>query len=305
MLDRAPQRSVATSFNPQPQARTKLGPAGIGTSRVLACGCGLNDERAYGCGDWLEAKWHCPSREHCDFAHGDRGISLRERKPGKRYMSSSKPILGAHMSMAGGFDKAVQRGHEVGCACVQVFTKNNNQWKAPALTADVISALEQAKKQFHIPHVIAHSSYLINLASPDKALWKKSLDAFVVELQRAEQLGIPSVVLHPGAYTSSSERAGLQRVIRALNEVHRQTRGISAQCLLENTAGQGSCLGWRFEHLATILDGVKDPERLGGLFRHMPCLCRRLSSGLAGGISADDARIDDRWWESSESARFT
>ncbi len=181
-------------------------------------------------------------------------------------MPSPKPILGAHMSMAGGFDKAVQRGHEVGCACVQVFTKNNNQWKAPALTADVVSALEQAKKQFHIPHVIAHSSYLINLASPDKTLWKKSLDAFVVELQRAEQLRIPSVVLHPGAYTSSSEKAGLQRVIRALNEVHRQTRGISAQCLLENTAGQGSCLGWRFEQLATILDAVKDPERLGVCF---------------------------------------
>jgi deoxyribonuclease-4 len=73
-------------------------------------------------------------------------------------------------------------------------------------------------------------------------------------------------VLHPGAYTSSSEQTGLRRVIRALNEVHRQTRGISAQCLLENTAGQGSCLGWRFEHLATILDGVQDPERLGVCF---------------------------------------
>ena len=168
--------------------------------------------------------------------------------------------------MAGGFDKAVQRGHEVGCQCVQVFTKNNNQWKATELTDEDTAALDEAKKRYKIEHLIAHSSYLINLASPDRELWKKSLDAFVVELRRAEQLRIPYVVLHPGAYTSSSEKTGLRRVIRALNEVHRQTRDIAARCLLENTAGQGTCLGWRFEHLATILDGVKDPDRLGVCF---------------------------------------
>lgn len=165
--------------------------------------------------------------------------------------------------MAGGFDKAVQRGHEVGCECIQVFTKNNNQWKAADLTAESVLALVEAKKQYKIKHVIAHSSYLINLASPDQELWQRSLDAFIVELQRAEQLGIPYVVLHPGAYTTSSEKAGLKQVILALDEVHRQTPGISAKCLLENTAGQGTCLGCRFEHLATILDGVKDPDRLG------------------------------------------
>jgi len=181
-------------------------------------------------------------------------------------MPGATPILGAHMSMAGGFDKAIERGHEVGCECVQVFTKNNNQWQAADLTPDDVSALEQAKKRYKIRHVIAHSSYLINLASPDGELWKKSLDAFVAELVRAEQLGIPSVVLHPGAYTTSSEQAGLRRVVQALNSVHRQTRGMSVQCLLENTAGQGSCLGWRFEHLAAILDGVKDPDRLGICF---------------------------------------
>ncbi len=181
-------------------------------------------------------------------------------------MTASQPILGAHMSMAGGFDKAVQRGHEVGCNCVQFFSKNNNQWNAPPLTDQDVSGLKQAKKQYGIKHVIVHSSYLINLASPDPALWKKSLDAFVVELLRAEQLSIPYVVLHPGAYTTSSEEAGLQRVVSALDEIHGQTRGIKAQCLLENTAGQGSCLGWRFEHLATILDGVKEPERLGVCF---------------------------------------
>ncbi len=181
-------------------------------------------------------------------------------------MPKVKPILGAHMSMAGGFDKAIERGHEVGCHCVQVFTKNNNQWQAKELTDSMVTALDEARAQYQIEHVIAHSSYLINLASPDRELWKKSIDAFVVELQRAERLRIPYVVLHPGAYTTSTEKSGLRRVVRALNEVHRQTRDTTAQCLLENTAGQGTCLGCRFEHLATVLDGVKDPERLGICF---------------------------------------
>jgi deoxyribonuclease-4 len=111
--------------------------------------------------------------------------------------------------------------------------------------------------------LIAHDSYLINLASPDKALWKKSVDAFVVEMFRAERLGIPYVVTHPGAFTTSSEEAGIAAIGRALDEVHKQTRGITSKCLLENTAGQGSCLGWRFEHLAAIIDAVRDPDRLG------------------------------------------
>jgi deoxyribonuclease-4 len=117
--------------------------------------------------------------------------------------------------------------------------------------------------ELKIAHPIAHDSYLINLASPDKELWKKSLESMVVEMLRAEQLGIPYVVAHPGAFTTSSEKVGLRRIVRALDELHKQTRGIAAKCLLETTAGQGSNLGWRFEHLATLLSGVKDPDRLG------------------------------------------
>jgi deoxyribonuclease-4 len=113
---------------------------------------------------------------------------------------------------------------------------------------------------------ISHSSYLINLASPDPALWKKSVEAFVIELRRAEQLGIRHVVVHPGAHTGAGEPAGLKNVVRALNQVHHRTRGISSTCLLETTAGQGTCLGWKFEQLAAILDGVREPERLGVCF---------------------------------------
>ena len=181
-------------------------------------------------------------------------------------MDELRPILGAHMSMAGGFHKAVERGQEVGCQCVLVFVKNSNRWTAPDLTDDDVEHLSAAMIESGLRYLIAHSSYLINLASPDRALWKKSLDALVVELQRATRLEIPYVVLHPGAYTSSSEEAGLQRVIRALDEVQRQTRDWSATCLLENTAGQGTCLGWRFEQLATVLDGVQAPGRLGVCF---------------------------------------
>ncbi|MHB0956331.1 MAG: deoxyribonuclease IV [Pirellulaceae bacterium] len=181
-------------------------------------------------------------------------------------MDDSRPILGAHMSMAGGFHKAVERGQEVGCQCVQVFVKNNTRWAAPELTDVDVEQLSAAKDTSGLRYLIAHSSYLINLASPDPTLWKKSLEALIVELQRAARLSIPYVVLHPGAYTSSSETAGLRRVIRALDEVQCQTRNLAATCLLENTAGQGSCLGWRFEQLGALLDGVQIPERLGVCF---------------------------------------
>jgi deoxyribonuclease-4 len=170
------------------------------------------------------------------------------------------------MSMAGGYYRAVEHARRAGCDCVQLFTKNNNQWRAKPITEDDADRFRKTLAELQIGHPIAHDSYLINLASPEKELWKKSVDAFVEELRRAELLGIPYVVAHPGAYTTSSEKAGIQRVVRALNEVHRQTKSIQAECLLETTAGQGSNLGWRFEHLAAMLDGVRNPERLGVCF---------------------------------------
>jgi deoxyribonuclease-4 len=143
------------------------------------------------------------------------------------------------------------------------LTKNNNQWRARPLSDDDVRAFRQALAERKIAHPIAHDSYLINLASPDETLWRRSIAAFVEELQRAERLGIAHVVTHPGAFTSTSEEAGLARVVAALDEVHAQTPGLHVTCLLENTAGQGTCLGWRFEHLAAILDGVRHPQRLG------------------------------------------
>jgi len=192
-------------------------------------------------------------------------------------------ILGAHMSIAGGYYKAVEAARRVGCDCVQLFTKNNNQWRAKPIEEVQEVQFQAALAEQGIGHPISHDSYLINMASPDDALWKKSIDAFVIELQRAEQLGIPCVVAHPGAYTSSSEAKGLNRIIRALNEVHKQTVGLKVQCLLETTAGQGSNLGWKFEHLAAVLDGVRDPDRLGVCFD----TCHVFAAGYPMGTEKD------------------
>ncbi len=193
------------------------------------------------------------------------------------------PILGAHMSIAGGYHKAVYQAHQRGCDCVQLFTKNNNQWRAKEITAEEAKKFRDALRETGITHPLAHDSYLINLASPDPVLRRKSIDAFVVELQRASLLGIPYVVTHPGAFTTSSERQGLRRVIQALDSIHRQAADLPAQCLLETTAGQGSSLGWRFEHLAAILDGVKNPDRLGVCFD----TCHVFAAGYPLGTERD------------------
>ena len=175
----------------------------------------------------------------------------------------SFPILGAHMSIAGGYYKAVEAAKEAGCDTVQLFTKNNNQWRAKPLSDDDVAQFRQALEQTGIKSPVAHDAYLINLASPDDALWKRSLDAFVVELQRAEALGIWGVVTHPGSFVGSSEEAGIKRVVEALDEIHRQTRGLQVRTLLETTAGQGTNLGWRFEQLAAMIDRSANPDRIG------------------------------------------
>ena len=149
---------------------------------------------------------------------------------------------------------------------MQLFTKNNNQWRAKPISEADIERFRTALDEHGIKHPISHDSYLINMASPDNELWKKSVDAFVIELQRATMLGIEYVVAHPGAFTTSTESRGLKRIVKALNEVHRQTKDCTAKCLLETTAGQGSNLGWKFEHLASILDGVKNPDLVGVCF---------------------------------------
>ena len=190
-------------------------------------------------------------------------MTTRERtSPPRAQRPATGPPLGAHMSIAGGYYKAVEAAAEHGCDCVQLFTKNNNQWRAKPITQEDGRRFRQALRRLGIKAPLAHASYLINLATPQDPLWQRSIEAVVEELHRAEVLGIPYVVLHPGSYTTSSPEAGLERIARALDQIHERTAGLKARVALETTAGQGSNLGWRLEHLAWVLHHVQQPQRV-------------------------------------------
>ncbi len=176
------------------------------------------------------------------------------------------PLFGAHMSIAGGYHRALLAAQEHGCSSVQLFTKSSNQWRAKDLTPEEVQTFRQVRRQTGLRHALAHDSYLINLASPDPELYRRSVEAFIVEVQRADLLGLRYLVMHPGAHLDSGEEEGLTRVAGALDEVQRRCPGVRVQVLLETTAGQGSCLGHRFEHLARILSQVADPGRYGVCF---------------------------------------
>jgi len=193
------------------------------------------------------------------------------------------------MSIAGGCDRAVRAAHALNFQTVQLFTKNNNQWNAPPLSDEHVAAFRIALDDTGIVDPVAHTSYLINLASPDQALWRKSIDAMTVEVERCELLGIADLVVHPGSHMGEGEEAGLARVARALDRVHRRTQGVVVKIDLETTAGQGTNLGYRFEHLLDILHQVAHPERLG------VCVdtCHIFAAGYSLGTSAEyDETID-------------
>jgi deoxyribonuclease-4 len=181
------------------------------------------------------------------------------------------------MSIAGGFDRAVERARQVEATALQVFCKSSNQWRARPLDRTEVEAFRAAASAAGLDrHTLSHCSYLINLASPDEALWARSIAAFRVELERCSALGIPYVVLHPGSHVGSGEDAGLARVARALDRALREPDGIEGvTVLLENTAGQGSNLGHRFEHLAEILRRATSRDRLAVCFD----TCHALAAG--------------------------
>ena len=186
------------------------------------------------------------------------------RKRGMRQATPpAGPRLGAHMSIAGGVDKALLRGEEVGCDAMQIFTKNNNQWRAAPLTERVIEAYKTNRRRAGIDPILAHDSYLINIASPEKDLYRKSLEALQIEVARAGVLEIPYLVIHPGAHLGSGEAEGIKRIVEALETVLEGPQASPVMICLETTAGQGSNLGYRFEHLAAIRGGVTRRECVG------------------------------------------
>jgi deoxyribonuclease-4 len=173
------------------------------------------------------------------------------------------PRLGAHLSIAGGLPRAVDRAEASGCEALQIFTKSAGQWRARDLPPEEIALFKRRIRQTKIRPVVAHNSYLINLAAADPALRRRSIDSLRDELDRAEALGLDGLVMHPGSYTSGTEKGGLRLIADGLAEILASRPDGRARILLEHTAGQGTNLGHRFEHLAEIIDLLGGSPRLG------------------------------------------
>jgi deoxyribonuclease-4 len=172
-------------------------------------------------------------------------------------------LLGAHMSVSGGLSLAFERAQSIGINTMQVFTKNQNRWEQKPASLDEIARWFAAQKATGISPVVSHAAYLINMGSPDDALWNRSVNAMIDELIRAEQLGVLGVVVHPGAHMGAGEEAGIARIVAALDRAHAATTGYRTLTLLEATAGQGSALGYRFEQLRAMREGAAEPDRVG------------------------------------------
>jgi deoxyribonuclease-4 len=171
-------------------------------------------------------------------------------------------MFGSHLSISGGMHKALLEAERLGFTATQVFTKNQQQWKCKPLDPAAIADWVAHRDRLNFRQTVSHDSYLINLASGDDLLWNKSIDLFVEELTRCGLLGIPYLVTHPGAHLGTGEAAGLKRVAKAMDVIHKRVPKGVITCL-EITAGQGSSLGYQLEHLASIIEQTKAPERLG------------------------------------------
>lgn len=179
------------------------------------------------------------------------------------------------MSISGGVDTAFDRGKQVGCDAMQIFTKNNNQWRAAPLKDEAVDRYHIRQAETGIKPVVAHASYLLNLATPDDKLWHKSIDALVIEMERCDVLAIPYLVIHPGAHMGSGEEAGIARIAQGLSIAHDRLPGAQVKITLETTAGQGTNLGYRFEHLAAMIEGTEANDRLAVCYD----TCHALAAG--------------------------
>ena len=172
------------------------------------------------------------------------------------------PLLGAHMSIAGGVGNAFLQGKKVACDAIQIFTKSSRQWASKPYSKEEIEQFHLNRKETGIGAVIAHDSYLLNIGSPDAALRARSIAAFIDELERCEMLGVTNLVAHPGAHVGAGELDGIKTIARSLNEVHKACPGYGVKVTLEITAGQGSNLGYRFEQIGNMIDATKESDRL-------------------------------------------
>jgi len=173
------------------------------------------------------------------------------------------PPLGAHMSVSGGVDKAIDRARSAGCTALQIFLKNNNQWSGKLLDEEVIARWKREVAVGDLGLPIAHNSYLVNLASPDATLMEKSMSNMLDDIRRADVLGVPGIVTHPGAHMGEGEVSAIKRIAAQINELFDMSADSKVCLYLETTAGQGSSVGHRFEHLRDIIAGIKNKKRVG------------------------------------------
>lgn len=174
-----------------------------------------------------------------------------------------KPLLlGAHMSIAGGVDKSIDRALSVGCTAMQIFVKNNMQWFATPLAPEEVRAFLDHPRRGELHSVFGHSGYLINLAATNAENHASSVRSLSEELVRADQLELPFLVLHPGAHMGAGIEAGLGKVAKSIDTIYASLPKVRTRIALEITAGQGSCLGHTLEQLAWIIENVKEPQRL-------------------------------------------
>ena len=183
-------------------------------------------------------------------------------------------LLGAHMSIAGGVNMAIERARSINCTAMQMFVKNNMQWFARPLARDEITLFTQHQQRSDLS-IFAHANYLINLAATNGQFHTNSLRSLSEELVRADQLDLPFLVLHPGAHLGAGEEAGLEKIVESIDRVLSGLPKVKTRIALETTAGQGSCLGNKFEHLAYIISRVREPKRL--------CVCLDTAHIFAAG----------------------
>ncbi len=201
-------------------------------------------------------------------------------------------LLGAHESISGGWHKAFGFAAEDGCESIQIFTKNQNQWREPMPGDGDVETWKQAWTGSKVRGVLSHDSYLVNLGSPDEVLFEKSWQALVTELERCNRLGIPFVVIHPGSHVGQGEEVGLGRVAQGLSEVHARTPADGCRIALETTAGQGTNLGHRFEHLAELIKKTKAGDRL--------CVCYDTCHTYAAGYDITTQAAYEKIWKEFE-----
>ena len=175
-------------------------------------------------------------------------------------MAKTEPLLGSHMSIAGGTHLALERAEHAGCQVIQIFVKNNNRWVGKPISEEEAETFQKSWERSAIQEVVAHDCYLINLASPLDEMWQRSIDALIDELERCDRLGLSYLVTHPGSHMGRGEEQGVRRIARAIDQIHQKDWKV--RIALETTAGQGTSVGYRFEHLRDIIGAVRQPDRL-------------------------------------------